>query len=88
MKLKIIAIVIFTLCTGNVLAQSSPPQRGTPPPVGKNPAIDAALSQCAASVTKDANGRPDRTAMDACMSAKGFKKPPQRDEKKDTSSTQ
>lgn len=37
--------------------------------------LEAALAECAGSVAKDSNGRPERTAMDACMSAKGFTKP-------------
>lgn len=42
---------------------------------GGNAALEAALSSCASSVAKDAKGGPDRTAFDACMSAKGFTKP-------------
>ena len=45
------------------------------PPADKNPALDAAIQACAASVAKDTGGHPDRTAMDACMAAKGFTKP-------------
>ena len=45
------------------------------PPAGKNPALDTAIQACAASVAKDAGGHPDHTAMDACMTAKGFTKP-------------
>lgn len=52
-------------------AQNAPPANGG----GKNAALDAAIQACSASVSKDANGRPDHTAMDACMTAKGFTKP-------------
>ncbi|HEX7864866.1 MAG TPA: hypothetical protein VF555_07940 [Variovorax sp.] len=41
---------------------------------GGSTAIDAALKSCAASVAKDANGGPDQTAMNACMSKAGFTK--------------
>jgi hypothetical protein len=37
--------------------------------------VRTALDECAGSVDQDANGRPDRSKMDACMTAKGFKKP-------------
>ncbi len=37
--------------------------------------IKTALQECAASVNTDDNGRPDRSAMDECMTAKGFTKP-------------
>jgi hypothetical protein len=37
--------------------------------------LEAALDECASSVGLDSNGRPDHSAMDSCMSAKGFSKP-------------
>lgn len=52
-------------------AQNAPPNGNG----GKNAALDAAIQACSASVAKDAGGHPDRTAMDACMTAKGFTKP-------------
>jgi hypothetical protein len=52
-------------------AQNAPPSGNG----GKNAALDAAIQACSASVAKDAGGHPDRTAMDACMAAKGFTKP-------------
>jgi hypothetical protein len=45
------------------------------PPTGKNTALDQALKECSESVGTDGNGRPDMTAMDKCMSEKGFTKP-------------
>ena len=78
MRTKLMALLVCGVCAGNVMAQSSAPQGSAPPPPphGRNAALDAAISECASSVAKDAQGRPERTAMDACMSAKGFKKPP------------
>ena len=55
-------------CAASSSAQNAPPS-------GKNATLDAAIQACSASVAKDAGGRPDRTAMDACMTAKGFTKP-------------
>ena len=80
MKNKLIALLIFGMCAGSAWAQSSAPQGSAPPPKGRNPALEAALKECASSVAKDAQGRPEHAAMDACMSAKGFKKPPRRGE--------
>lgn len=72
---------VVLLLSGKTYADSSisadqPPnfQRGGPPPTG-NSALDAALKACGSSVSKDSNGRPDHTAMDACMKAKGFSPP-------------
>ncbi len=36
--------------------------------------IDAALKACFESVATDDNGKPDRDAVDACMSEKGYTK--------------
>ena len=38
-------------------------------------ALEAALAACASSAAKDSSGRPEMSAMDGCMSAKGFSKP-------------
>jgi hypothetical protein len=40
-----------------------------------NPAFEAALQECAGTVAKDSNGRPDHEAMRACLSSKGFNPP-------------
>jgi hypothetical protein len=66
----------FTLLAslGLAYADNAPPPGGGP---GKNAALDAALKECSASITKDSNGRPDMSAMDVCMKAKGFEKPSQ-----------
>jgi hypothetical protein len=37
--------------------------------------IESALEACMSSLEADSNGRPDPSAMDSCMSAKGFSKP-------------
>ncbi|MBU1426453.1 MAG: hypothetical protein KKH12_09600 [Gammaproteobacteria bacterium] len=37
--------------------------------------LEAALSACASSVAKDSNGYADQTAMDSCMTKKGFTRP-------------
>lgn len=50
--------------------------RGTPPPGGRNPAVDEALRACQASLGGSGNTRVDPQEMDACMTAKGFKRPP------------
>ena len=42
---------------------------------GGNAAIEVALKACASQVSADSSGKPDRTAFDACMKAKGFEKP-------------
>lgn len=41
----------------------------------KNPAIEAAMKECASTSAKEANGRPDRAAMEKCMTAKGYARP-------------
>jgi hypothetical protein len=37
--------------------------------------LEAALEECFSSLEAENNGRPDHSAMDSCMSAKGFSKP-------------
>ena len=56
-------------------ADSTVPPQNRNHPHEKNPAIEKALKECSASIGKDISGRPDMTKMNACMSAKGFKKP-------------
>jgi hypothetical protein len=58
-----------TMLSESLRAASSP----SPIPPASDPAFDAAIAACGASVVKDARGGPDRFAMDACMAAKGFK---------------
>jgi len=38
-------------------------------------AFEAAMKACMDEAGQDAQGRPDRKAVDACMEKKGFKKP-------------
>jgi hypothetical protein len=37
--------------------------------------IEAALEECFSSLQSDSNGRPDHSAIDSCMSEKGYSKP-------------
>lgn len=67
-------LLAWSAALGLAYATSSSAQNG-PQPGGKNAALDAAIQACSASVAKDSSGRPDHTAMDACMTAKGFTKP-------------
>ena len=61
-----------TSVVGNGVANNG---NGSPPHHERNPAVESALHECASSVTKDANGRPDHEAMRACMQSKGFNPP-------------
>jgi hypothetical protein len=38
-------------------------------------ALEAALSECAATLEEQSSGRPDPDAMDSCMTEKGFSRP-------------
>ena len=71
--MKQFALALTLLATlGLAQADNGPPPGGGP---GNNPALDAALKECAASSSRGSDGRPDFTALDACMKAKGFEKP-------------
>ncbi len=68
-----------TQASGSVISPSNstsnpinPNNIQRPPP---NPALMEALKFCVDTSAKDANGRPDRQALDNCMRAKGFTKP-------------
>lgn len=72
MRLPLIAACAFSALTATAListALAEGDHKGPPPEV------EAALKQCASTVAKEANGKPDRKAMRACMEAKGFKPP-------------
>ncbi|WP_394792245.1 hypothetical protein [Rhodoferax sp.] len=71
LKKPFLFLALSAALVGAYAASDAPPSGGP----GKNPELDAALQACAASVAKGTDGRPDRTAMDACMTAKGFTKP-------------
>lgn len=75
---KVLLSAIFLMASVSAMAQSTSsnggPGDGKGP--GKNPAVEAAIKECASSVAKDSNGRPDHSAMEACMTAKGFTPPP------------
>ena len=71
--MKKTALALSLLATlGLAQADNGPPPGGGP---GNNPALDAALKDCAASASKGSDGRPDFSAMETCMKAKGFEKP-------------
>lgn len=76
--MKTLTFILASLMGASLFGADStvPPQNGNHPHE-KNPAIEKALQECSATIGKDASGRPDMSKMDACMSAKGFKKPPQ-----------
>lgn len=62
-----------TFASTGTSSQMGQGQQGGQPP--HNAQIEQALKECADSVAKDSSGKPDRTAFDSCMSAKGFQKP-------------
>lgn len=45
------------------------------PAGGNNSAFESAMSSCVAQAGKDAQGGPNRQAVDSCMQAKGYSKP-------------
>lgn len=63
--------LLAMLCMGKMAAadgsSNGPPQLSS--------AEKAAIQACLSSVSKDANGRPDRRAMETCMKSKGFSPP-------------
>jgi hypothetical protein len=61
--------VAFT--AGELLAE--PPGGGAGMPGRAD--IEAALQACASSIESDSDGRPDMSAMESCMSAKGYSRP-------------
>ena len=76
-KRTAVAAILPLLANLAAYADNPPP----PPPGGTggkpdHGALEAALKSCETSVSKDANGRPERSAMHACMQAKGFPPPP------------
>lgn len=75
MKNKLLLPTLLSAClfSASSFAEMQMPQGGQG--MQKNPQIEAALQSCASSTSKDSQGRPDRTAFEACMTAKGFKKP-------------
>lgn len=81
---KILSLSVFILFSQLALAQTSTTtgssngsdsSGGMAHHMPRNPAVEAALQECAGSVAKDSNGRPDHEAMRACMSSKGFNPP-------------
>lgn len=52
--------------------------QGNRPVDSQHSAVEAALHACASGAPRDANGRPDRSAMESCMRTQGFNVPPPR----------
>lgn len=76
----IMILAILTLITLRV-ATADEDDYGTrrpPKPPVADAAFDEAMMDCMDTVSFDENGFPDREEMDACMSEKGFEKPPGR----------
>lgn len=69
--LVVTAIAMAALSLAAFAADSATEKRGG----SRNPEFEAAIQACSNSVAKDSRGGPDRTAMDSCMSAKGFTRP-------------
>lgn len=66
-RILLICIALSCLFSSPLLAaHSDPPDRDK---------FEAAIKECEATVKKDSDGRPDRQAMEKCMSAKGFTRP-------------
>ncbi len=75
-KRTAVAAILLLLASLAAYADNPPPPPGSPGGKPDHAALEAALKSCEASVSKDANGRPERSAMHACMQAKGFPPPP------------
>ena len=64
--MKLIALISALFLAYTTLSAADMPSREE---------IDAALKECFESVSTDSSGKPDRDAVDACMSEKGYTKP-------------
>jgi hypothetical protein len=73
------ALIFVALTAAFSLSHAADDQSRPPGGNERNPAIEAAMKECGATATKDANGRPDRAAMESCMTAKGFPRPAHRE---------
>ena len=74
---KFALLLALTTSLGLAQADNAPPD-GAPPrggAPGHNPALEAALKACEATLSSSSNQLPDATTMDACMTAKGYEKP-------------
>jgi hypothetical protein len=69
-RLLILALGI-TLIVSQAIAEAPDGDATMPDPEE----LKAALEECAASVDSGSDGRPDHSAMESCMSAKGFTRP-------------
>ncbi|TCJ11648.1 hypothetical protein EZJ19_14625 [Parasulfuritortus cantonensis] len=74
MSLISVPMIACLMAWAPVVSGDDTPDRPPHGPPG-NPEMKAAIDACAASVARDAQGRPERKAMDACMQAKGFAPP-------------
>lgn len=70
MKKIILTTIAISLSLFSAMTFASSDSRPQRPPIGNNPALEAAMKECSAKVSKE-----DRTAFDSCMTSKGFKKP-------------
>jgi hypothetical protein len=73
--MRIINIFIFalgaTLIANQAIAENSEANSSMP----DRAELEAALEECFSSLETENNGRPDHSAIDSCMSAKGFSRP-------------
>lgn len=68
----LVALAAMRLFFSESKAQS---MERTPPAISENEDFNQAMDECMQTVVVDDKGRPDRDAMDECMSAKGFTRP-------------
>lgn len=74
--LMTVLLTILTLIAVRVTwAGEDTDRMGPPMPFEANEEFETAMSDCMDTVELDDNGRPDRDAMDECMSEKGFERP-------------
>jgi|GEM_PF-4582218 hypothetical protein len=73
---RILSISVLIACFFSCTAQADNSGSSASSSAGPDKAaLEAALTACASSVSKDSSGRPDMKAMEACMTAKGFSRP-------------
>ncbi|PVV05925.1 MAG: hypothetical protein B6D77_17270 [gamma proteobacterium symbiont of Ctena orbiculata] len=70
-KFRIIIGFALSLATSSLLADNSNRDGNMP----ERAELKAAMEACAASLDSDGSGRPEPSAMDECMTAKGFTRP-------------
>jgi hypothetical protein len=71
-SVRLLALVFSaTLITNQAIAENTDSNSSMP----DRAELEAALEECFSSLEAENNGRPDHSAMESCMSAKGFSKP-------------